>query len=66
MKLLGYRDGFSYYRIKNDVFRADYADENPHDSLRWYSTFPSFQTSIKAYGPLFNAEGRSLTNINGV
>ncbi len=54
--LMGYRIGFAYYKIGDDVFRCDYTDQN-FESLRWYSTFAGMKVNVRAYGPLFNGIG---------
>ncbi len=54
--LVGYRNGFVYYQIGDDIFRCDYADQC-FESLRWFSTRSAMAVNIKAYGPLFNGTG---------
>lgn len=54
--LIGYRNGFAYYKIGKDVYRCDYADLD-FESLRWFSTLAGMPINIKAYGPLYNEIG---------
>ena len=60
--LMGYRNGFAYYRIDNDVYRCDYADNN-FESLRWFSSWVGMPTNIKAYGSLYNGVGEEAQPI---
>ena len=59
VKLLGYRDGFAYYRSGSDVYRCDYADKH-RESLRWFSTLVGFLTFLRAYGYLFDENGEEI------
>ena len=57
-KLLGYRKGFVYFQIGKEVYRGDYADQEPR--LRWFSSIAGMLTNILAYGLLSDENGKEI------
>jgi hypothetical protein len=60
--VLGYRKGFAYYLVGNDVFRGDYVD-GP-ESARWYAKKEAMVIERKAYGPLYDENGEEIKEEN--
>jgi hypothetical protein len=55
--IIGYRNGFVYWLLGNDIYRADYYDDS---ACRWYCTSNSISAEIAANGPLFDAMGEPI------
>ena len=56
--ILGYRNGYEYIQVGNDIYRGDYADV--HGLYRWYSTVAGMTASIKAFGKLSDENGNEI------
>lgn len=56
--ILGYGNGFIYFLMGKDVFRADYSDNT---ARRWFSTISGFYSFLSAYGLLSDEEGNKIS-----